>query len=206
MNQLAIPFCFFRQIWFHFNVERIFPTIPGYLAMGAIIFHAWEGWDFQEQFYLKTLMIIFGQCLFLKIENLFFVAGIGRLRPTSVSSRFPQWLIISPIWSPNGWWERWCLSYIVIFWSFLVVKSCWLTWQRPLCEVGFGDMVPTKSFLGYGESLFGKLQVLSKICRHLASKYLWWVSRILLLQMLVCVTYCAMGLALLAMCMSLIQV
>merc|ERR1719394_2076415 len=42
-------------------------------------------------------------------------------------------------------------------------------------------MVPTKSFLGYGESLFGKL------------------------QMLVCVTYCAMGLALLAMCMSLIQ-
>ena len=26
-------------------------------------------------------------------------------------------------------------------------------------EVGFGDMVPSKSFLGYEESLFGKLQV-----------------------------------------------
>ena len=49
-------------------------------------------------------------------------------------------------------------------------------------QVGFGDMVPKKSFLGYGESLFGKF------------------------QMLVCVTYCALGLALLAMCMSLIQV
>ena len=144
-------------------------------------------------------------CAVFVFENwIFLVGGIGRLRPTSVSSRFPQWLIISPIWSPNGWWERWCLSYIVIFWSFLVVKNCWLTWQRPLCEVGFGDMVPTKSFLGYGESLFGKLQVLSG--RHLVSKYLWRVSRILLLQMLVCVTYCAMGLALLAMCMSLIQV
>ena len=49
-------------------------------------------------------------------------------------------------------------------------------------QVGFGDMVPKKSFLGYGDSLFGKF------------------------QMLVCVTYCALGLALLAMCMSLIQV
>ena len=26
-------------------------------------------------------------------------------------------------------------------------------------EVGFGDMVPSKSFLGYEESLFGKFQV-----------------------------------------------
>ena len=43
MNHLAIPICLFRQIWFHFNVEKNFPTIPGYLAMGAIIFHAWEG-------------------------------------------------------------------------------------------------------------------------------------------------------------------
>ena len=43
-------------------------------------------------------------------------------------------------------------------------------------------MVPEKSFLGYEESLFGKF------------------------QMVVCVTYCMLGLALLAMCMSLIQV
>merc|ERR1712130_439324 len=41
--------------------------------------------------------------------------------------------------------------------------------------------VPTKSFLGYEESLYGKF------------------------QMVVCVTYCMAGLALLAMCMSLIQ-
>ena len=62
-------------------------------------------------------------CTVFILENwIFLVGGIGRLRPTSVSSRFPQWLIISPIWSPNGWWERWCLSYIVIFWSFFVVK------------------------------------------------------------------------------------
>ena len=43
-------------------------------------------------------------------------------------------------------------------------------------------MVPSKSFLGYEESVFGKF------------------------QMLVCVTYCAMGLAVLATAMSLIQV
>jgi len=81
-------------------------TIVGYLAMGAVIFHAWEGWDWASAAYF-----------------------------------------------------------------------CFIT----LSTVGFGDMVPSKSFLGYEESLFGKL------------------------QMLVCVTYCAMGLALLAMCMSLIQ-
>jgi len=81
-------------------------TIVGYLAMGAVIFHAWEGWDWASAAYF-----------------------------------------------------------------------CFIT----LSTVGFGDMVPSKSFLGYEESLFGKF------------------------QMLVCVTYCAMGLALLAMCMSLIQ-
>ena len=64
-------------------------------------------------------------------------------------------------------------------------------------------MVPSKSFLGYEESLFGKLQV-----EHQREKEARWenASKNLCSQMLVCVTYCAMGLALLAMCMSLIQV
>ena len=34
-------------------------------------------------------------------------------------------------------------------------------WDATLfIEVGFGDMVPSRSFLGYEESLFGKMQVL----------------------------------------------
>jgi len=66
-------------------------------------------------------------------------------------------------------WEGWDLSSAMYF--------CFIT----LSTVGFGDMVPTKSFLGYEESLYGKF------------------------QMVVCVTYCMAGLALLAMCMSLIQ-
>jgi len=66
-------------------------------------------------------------------------------------------------------WEGWDISSAMYF--------CFIT----LSTVGFGDMVPTKSFLGYEESLYGKF------------------------QMVVCVTYCMAGLALLAMCMSLIQ-
>merc|ERR1719350_877623 len=67
-------------------------------------------------------------------------------------------------------WEGWDLTSAAYF--------CFIT----LSTVGFGDMVPTRSFLGYEDGgLFGKF------------------------QMVVCVTYCMMGLALLAMCMSLIQ-
>merc|ERR1712079_148199 len=66
-------------------------------------------------------------------------------------------------------WEEWDIPSAAYF--------CFIT----LSTVGFGDMVPTKSFLGYEESLYGKF------------------------QMVVCVTYCMAGLALLAMCMSLIQ-
>ena len=67
-------------------------------------------------------------------------------------------------------WEEWDLPSAAYF--------CFIT----LSTVGFGDMVPTRSFLGYEESLYGKF------------------------QMFVCVTYCAMGLAVLATAMSLIQV
>jgi len=66
-------------------------------------------------------------------------------------------------------WEEWDLPSAAYF--------CFIT----LSTVGFGDMVPTRSFLGYEESLYGKF------------------------QMFVCVTYCAMGLAVLATAMSLIQ-
>ena len=66
-------------------------------------------------------------------------------------------------------WEEWDLVSAAYF--------CFIT----LSTVGFGDMVPTKSFLGYTESLYGKF------------------------QMVVCVTYCMMGLAMLATAMSLIQ-
>merc|ERR1712013_300566 len=93
-NEIAIP------------IVLSIVTIVGYLAMGAIIFHAWEGWDWASAAYF-----------------------------------------------------------------------CFIT----LSTVGFGDMVPTRSFLGYEESLYGKF------------------------QMFVCVTYCAMGLAVLATAMSLIQ-
>ena len=37
-------------------------------------------------------------------------------------------------------------------------------------EVGFGDMVPSKSFLGYEESLFGKFQVKYQIVRRREEK------------------------------------
>ena len=67
-------------------------------------------------------------------------------------------------------WEEWDIPSAAYF--------CFIT----LSTVGFGDMVPTRSFLGYEESLYGKF------------------------QMFVCVTYCAMGLAVLATAMSLIQV
>ena len=67
-------------------------------------------------------------------------------------------------------WEGWDWASAAYF--------CFIT----LSTVGFGDMVPTRSFLGYEESLYGKF------------------------QMFVCVTYCAMGLAVLATAMSLIQV
>jgi len=66
-------------------------------------------------------------------------------------------------------WEEWDIPSAAYF--------CFIT----LSTVGFGDMVPTRSFLGYEESLYGKF------------------------QMFVCVTYCAMGLAVLATAMSLIQ-
>lgn len=66
-------------------------------------------------------------------------------------------------------WEEWDLVSAGYF--------CFIT----LSTVGFGDMVPVKSFLGYTESLYGKF------------------------QMVVCVTYCMMGLAMLATAMSLIQ-
>ena len=66
-------------------------------------------------------------------------------------------------------WEEWDFVSAAYF--------CFIT----LSTVGFGDMVPVKSFLGYTESLYGKF------------------------QMVVCVTYCMMGLAMLATAMSLIQ-
>jgi len=66
-------------------------------------------------------------------------------------------------------WEEWDIISAAYF--------CFIT----LSTVGFGDMVPVKSFLGYTESLYGKF------------------------QMVVCVTYCMMGLAMLATAMSLIQ-
>ena len=67
-------------------------------------------------------------------------------------------------------WEEWDLPSAAYF--------CFIT----LSTVGFGDMVPTKSFLGYEKDLYGKF------------------------QMFVCCTYCALGLAVLATAMSLIQV
>ena len=76
-------------------------------------------------------------------------------------------------------------------------------WDATLfIEVGFGDMVPSRSFLGYEESLFGKMQVLHCVINCTYQMRTTHTCS----QMLVCVTYCAMGLALLAMCMSLIQV
>ena len=66
-------------------------------------------------------------------------------------------------------WEEWDLVSSAYF--------CFIT----MSTIGFGDMVPTNSFLGYTESMFGKF------------------------QMLVSVTYCMLGLACLATAMSLIQ-
>jgi len=84
-----------------------------------------------------------------------------------------------------------CILLIILFLAFgSALFHVWEEWDIvsagyfcfiTLSTVGFGDMVPVKSFLGYTESLYGKF------------------------QMVVCVTYCMMGLAMLATAMSLIQ-
>lgn len=84
-----------------------------------------------------------------------------------------------------------CILLIILFLAFgSALFTAWEEWDIvsagyfcfiTLSTVGFGDMVPVKSFLGYTESLYGKF------------------------QMVVCVTYCIMGLAMLATAMSLIQ-
>ena len=72
-----------------------------------------------------------------------------------------------------------------------ILFSEWEKWDVPsagyfsfitLTTIGFGDLVPDKSFVDYTKNLEGKI------------------------KMMVTVAYCVFGLALLAMCMSLIQV
>ena len=122
MRPLELPFnvCFanfFLYVWLT-SYEPAGYTIL-LLSSNLVSFQCWENFSnyswlsgnggyhlpclgrvrFPRTISFEDINDYFWTVFILKIENLFLVAGIGRLRPTSVSSRFPQWLIISP----NGW-------------------------------------------------------------------------------------------------------
>ena len=77
--------------------------------------------------------------------------------------------MLSPISCHGQYLYLHAFLYLYFYSSFFLhtpLASLWFEPNGDCCddtlsiEVGFGDMVPSRSFLGYEESLFGKMQVI----------------------------------------------
>ena len=164
---------------------------------------AWGLWEFLYENFVRVFQLYLATWQWVLWYSTPGRAGTGPPLPTSASSLSPRWG-----W---GWWRKLCTVKVIktnYMHSLRLAPPCdvvsifGMKWQQKTMNWGWIWRHGAQQEFSW---LWGKpvWETAGRISERGRSKKF---NNPICSQMLVCVTYCAMGLALLAMCMSLIQV